>query len=184
MKPEFLFIFSILMPSLCSAANTDPFDVTSFNSQIRVYPGKPSHYVIHNSSAWAQDIRILGRTHSDDSCNTIGFYSVNLTKPPVHGAICVRHEDGRVRFNDRGLEPKCKDKPALFTVIYYEPFFDFAGIDRFEYTIGDEKNDQVTTAEVTMNVAPRVSAEKSVRDFSEHKTQDAGVVGLCQALAM
>jgi|GEM_PF-6711447 len=165
-------------------AFADPFTIQSYNSIYEIQSGKPSHYKIKNTSPWAEDIRIMGRTHNDNECNTINLVTVDLNQPPEHGVICTRVEDGTTKFDSNSATPKCLGKPGKFVVVYFEPFASFVGIDTFQFSISNPGQSVNTIADVKVDVTRPASGEKSGRGISNSPVQKVGRVEMCPPAEM
>ena len=176
--------FVVLLFLLSNQAIAEPFEAESGNSKIKIFPGNPTRYDILNKSGWGSDIRIVGHTHNDKECNLTGIPAIDLIKPSAHGTVCVRIEDGHVRFNDTGKVPPCLGAAGKFAVVYFQPNAGFIGNDKFEYSVDDTKGKIVKRVEVTVDVTTSVAGSAAGRAPSNDTHQPSGHFPLCQAALM
>ena len=165
-----------------STASADPVHMTSQNSQIDVYDGRPFRYVIRNNSPWTSNIRIVGHSYLNQSCGSDVVDYAELTKSAVHGMVCVRYEDGNVKYDHTGSTAKCLEAPSRFVVIYYEPSNGFIGTDSFNYSVENSAIGKNIVAEVTVEVAPADAGRKTENNANSDLPQALGRLPVCPPL--
>jgi hypothetical protein len=153
---------------------------TWMNSTIDMYKGDPNRHVITNKSPWDTEIVVYGYAHHrNGSCDTNGYYDIYLTKAPVHGRICVKHNDGTgTKMTDGSANP-CSQTSAVYSDFYYMPFAGFVGIDSFSYSVQYQNYDPNSVGDVTMEITPPNSRKPKANDPANWKTQSLGLVPMC-----
>jgi hypothetical protein len=177
-----LAIAGVPLPGL--AASPQPFEIDSHGTHFKIFPGKPATYLITKTAPWAQMVRVMGRNRSDNSCETIGYYEVELTKPAAHGSVCTRREQGSVAFNNQGAAPKCLGQGGIFVEIYYQPDEGFVGVDAFEFKLRYKNEPPDTEAKASLTITPASDGASGLKIGPAPKLQDLGLLPTCRELVM
>jgi hypothetical protein len=81
------------------------------------------------------DVAVYGYTSSNPDCSPGRFPLVFLDEPPLHGFVCLRIRNLRVRVDVFGKAPQCVGRTIRGVQVIYQPRADFVGMDNMQYTV-------------------------------------------------
>ncbi|MBV8770675.1 MAG: hypothetical protein JO094_17475 [Hyphomicrobiales bacterium] len=152
---------SISLTFMAAHVNADPILYKTRNSEIQFIDGNPRKILIHTVSPAQQNVRILGRSFTDDQCRVTRLANYEVITAPVNGSVCYREETLTMSMAPFGNpDGRCLGHPALARVVYYIPHGAFQGQDTFQYALIGANHQVISIADVDITLTPARSSSR------------------------
>lgn len=173
-------VLASCLAATLSPAVADPRTATIGNSKVQIFDGAPRRVVIQTVAPTQQDVRILGRNHTDPQCRVAAETHYELLKPALHGVVCFRDEIGTAKLSATADKPRCGNVPTMFRVVYYRPAGNYVGQDAFQYSVVEGAQRLVSIADASVTLTPPLSAPAAdAADPQGETAQRAGPMPRC-----
>ncbi|MGD0188963.1 MAG: hypothetical protein ABSC25_27500 [Roseiarcus sp.] len=155
------------------------------NSEVTIVDGAPRKITIVTTSPSQEDVRILGRTSSNERCGLKALPNYRLLKSALHGSVCSRDERAVIKHAVKPGPHPCMGVETMMRVVYFRPAAGYVGSDRFQYAILDPLDRLIAIADVSVTLTPPQSpSPASQSETAAQAAQPTGTMDRCSALVM